>query len=48
MKNIEADTRMAESEYKDSLLKQDYKIPIDENGSAIVQELYIMQNVKDK
>jgi len=48
VKNIEADTRMAESEYKDSLLKQDYKIPIDENGSAIVQELYIMQNVKDK
>jgi hypothetical protein len=39
---------MAESELKDSLLKQDYTIPVDENGSAIVQELYTMEKVKNK
>ena len=45
---IEADPRMAESDYKNSILVQDYKIPVDENGSAIIHELYMMQPVKDK
>jgi len=34
---------MAESDYKNSTLTEDYKIPVDENGSAIVQELYILE-----
>jgi len=48
LENIEADNRLAESEYKHSLLAQDYKIPVDENGSAIIQELYIMDSWEDE
>ena len=45
---IQSDSKMAESDLKNQLLTNDYQIPLDENGSAILQELYIMQEVKDK
>ena len=48
LEKIDWDNRLAESEYKQSLLAQDYKIPVDDNGSAIVRELYIMDTVKNK
>lgn len=49
LKQIQADPRMAESDYKNNILEQDYQIPLDENWSAIVHELYIMHdpNFKD-
>lgn len=48
LEKIEWDGKLAESEYKNSILQQDYKIPVDENGSAIVKELYVMEKVKNK
>jgi len=38
---------LAESDFKQSILAQDYKIPVDENGSAIVRELYVMDTVEN-
>jgi len=44
LKNIQAERKMAESDYKNTILESEYKIPVDENWSVIVQELYIMDN----
>ena len=45
---IQAENKLAESDYKDWILSEDYKIPLDENWSAIVKELYILEPVKKK
>ena len=42
---IEWENKMAESDLKESLLRQEYTVPVDANWTAIVQELYIMQEV---
>lgn len=48
LKDITAQNKQSESEYKDTILSEDYQIPVDENGSAIVQELYIAEKIEKK
>lgn len=48
VEKICAENKLAESDYKDWILSEDYKIPVDENGSAIVKELYILEPIKKK
>ena len=47
LKDIETTHLMAESEYKHNLLSQEYQIPVDSNGSCILQEMYIMQKITE-
>lgn len=46
LKNITPENKQAESSQKDMILQQSFVIPVDENGWAIVKELYIMDTIK--
>lgn len=47
LSKIEASSKMAESDMKHDLLSKDYQIPVDDNGSAIVIELYVMDSASE-
>lgn len=44
LEKISSENRMAESDYKNINLQENYLIPVDENWTVIVKELYILED----